>query len=50
MLNTTGEFNVTLQKDLTNIRIDINVVCPLGKWIESNFEKCLDCPIQKLYK
>ncbi|CAD8119808.1 unnamed protein product [Paramecium primaurelia] len=50
MLNTTGEFNVTLEEDLTNIRIDINVVCPLGKWIESNFEKCLDCPIQKLYK
>ncbi|CAD8046622.1 unnamed protein product [Paramecium primaurelia] len=50
MLNTTGEFYVTLEKDLTDIRIDINVVCPLGKWIESNFEKCLDCPIQKLYK
>ncbi|CAD8196087.1 unnamed protein product [Paramecium octaurelia] len=50
VLDTIGEHNVSLDKDLTNVIIEMTIVCPQGKAIESNFEKCFDCSIQKLYK
>ncbi|CAD8215478.1 unnamed protein product [Paramecium octaurelia] len=50
VLNIVGEYNVTLAQGLEKVTIDITVVCPQGKIIESNFKKCYDCSLQQLYK
>ncbi|CAD8214688.1 unnamed protein product [Paramecium octaurelia] len=50
VLDTVGEYYVTLDKGLEKVTIDITIVCPQGKIIESDFKKCYDCSLQQLYK
>ncbi|CAD8115587.1 unnamed protein product [Paramecium sonneborni] len=47
ILDSNGEYQVTLDKAFDEVLIDIQIACPVGKMVEAKFNKCYDCSIEK---